>query len=101
MNLLRWLPHVLIKLARNSLSNQIYRCELKWTRVMEKCTVTDGRIFDPERRHATPALNFCLPDDASKAGCWAALGWRYSCRCRRPSPTGEISIHGPGQSHHC
>ena len=35
-----------------------YLRELKWTRVTEKCTVTTGRIFDPERRHATPALNF-------------------------------------------
>ena len=35
-----------------------YLRELKWTRVMEKCTVIEGTIFDPERRHATPAMNF-------------------------------------------
>lgn len=35
-----------------------YLRELKWTRVMEKCTVIEGPIFDPERRHVTPALNF-------------------------------------------
>ncbi len=35
-----------------------YLRELKWTRVMEKCTVVEGPVFDPERRHATPALNY-------------------------------------------
>jgi aminomethyltransferase len=35
-----------------------YLRELKWTRVMEKCTVVQGPVFDPVRRHATPALNF-------------------------------------------
>ncbi len=31
-----------------------YLRELKWSRVMEKCTVIEGAVFDPERRHATP-----------------------------------------------
>jgi aminomethyltransferase len=35
-----------------------YLRELKWTRVMEKCTIVEGPVFDPVRRHATPPLNF-------------------------------------------
>lgn len=35
-----------------------YMRELKWTRVMERCTVIQGSIFDPERRRATPAPDF-------------------------------------------
>jgi aminomethyltransferase len=35
-----------------------YLRELKWTRVMEKCTIIEGPIFDPERRHMTPAPDF-------------------------------------------
>ncbi len=35
-----------------------YIRELKWTRVMEPCTVIEDAIFDPERRHATPAWNY-------------------------------------------
>lgn len=34
-----------------------YLRELQWTRVMERCKVIEGPIFDPERRHATPAWN--------------------------------------------
>ena len=34
-----------------------YLRELKWNRVMEKCTVVEGAVFDPQRRHATPALD--------------------------------------------
>ncbi len=35
-----------------------YLRELKWARVMEKCTVIEGATFDPARRHATPALDY-------------------------------------------
>ncbi len=35
-----------------------YLRELKWARVLEKCTVLEEPIFDPERRHATPALDY-------------------------------------------
>ena len=43
----------------DDLSAEIYYLrELKWTRVMEKCSVIEGPIFDPERRHATPAPDF-------------------------------------------
>ncbi len=35
-----------------------YIRELQWTRVMEPCTVIEGPIFDPERRHATPPTDF-------------------------------------------
>ena len=43
----------------DDLSAEIYYLrELKWTRVMEKCSMIEGPIFDPERRHATPAPDF-------------------------------------------
>ena len=35
-----------------------YLRELKWTRIMQKCTGIEGAIYDPERRHATPAVEF-------------------------------------------
>ena len=35
-----------------------YIRELKWKRVMAECSVIEGPIFNPDRRHATPALNF-------------------------------------------
>lgn len=35
-----------------------YLRELKWTRVMANARVIEGPIFDPERRHATPARDF-------------------------------------------
>ncbi len=43
----------------NELWAEIYYLrELKWARVLEKCTVIEEPIFDPERRHATPALDY-------------------------------------------
>ena len=35
-----------------------YQRELKWTRVMEPCTVIDGPFWDPPRRRATPPADF-------------------------------------------
>ncbi len=43
----------------HELSAEIYYLrELKWTRVMEKCTVIEGPIFNPERRHQVPAADY-------------------------------------------
>ncbi len=33
-----------------------YRRELKWQRVLEPCTVIEGPVFNPQRRHATPPI---------------------------------------------
>ncbi len=35
-----------------------YQRELKWSRVMARATVVEGAFFDPERKKATPALDF-------------------------------------------
>ena len=35
-----------------------YERELKWTRVMAKCKVIEGAVFNPPRRRQTPAPDF-------------------------------------------
>ena len=35
-----------------------YTRELKWTRLLARCTVVTGPVFDPERRRQTPAPDY-------------------------------------------
>ena len=35
-----------------------YERELKWTRVMAKCTVIESAVFNPPRKRQTPAPDF-------------------------------------------
>jgi aminomethyltransferase len=35
-----------------------YERELKWTRLMAKCIVIEGAVFNPPRKRQTPAPSF-------------------------------------------
>ena len=46
------------KLGQELVAEIYYERELKWTRVMAKCTVVKGPVFDPPRKRQTPAPAF-------------------------------------------
>ena len=46
------------KVGQELIAEIYYERELKWTRVMAKCTVVDGPAFNPPRKRQTPAPAF-------------------------------------------
>jgi len=46
------------KVGQELVAEIYYERELKWTRVMAKCTVIEGAVFNPPRKRQTPAPDF-------------------------------------------
>lgn len=46
------------KVGEHLIAEIYYQRELKWTRVMAKCTVIEGSVFNPPRRRQTPPADF-------------------------------------------